>query len=262
MFDLSIIIVNYNGKNVLQNCLNSIVLESREISYEIIVVDNNSTDGSADNLEKKYLPTSNLKSFKVIKNSQNLGFSKANNIALSIARGNILCLLNNDTLIKDQALDKVVALMKADPKVKVVAPKLLNIDETPQKQGGSLGAKFWLSTKPIEIKFAIAAAFFVTREVYEKVGPLDENFFFYNEDIDWCIRIRKAGYRIIFYPEAEIIHLGGYTTKREFNKEHFLKTLEGSLYFCRKHYGFIPYLIGKALLSVVRVVLNFKKEKA
>jgi len=131
----------------------------------------------------------------------------------------------------------MIEFMDQNPSIGCCAPKLLNTDGTFQRQGGLFQKKFWLSKLPIEIDFAIGACLLVRRPVIDKVGILDENLFFYNDDLDWCMRIRKAGFKIYYIPDAEVVHYGGYSSKRVFNRRLFVEGFKGGLYFCRKHYG-------------------------
>jgi len=244
MTDLSIIIVNTNNRKILEECLGSIHKNTHKISFEIILTDNASTDGSQDMVRMKF-PRVNL-----IQNTENAGFIRASNQGLRIYRGRYAILLNDDTVVKDGALDKMVKFMDEHPGAGAGGPKLLNTDGTPQRQGGLFAGKFWLTDKPQEVDFIIGAALLARREVIEKVGLLDEKLFFYNDDLDWCKRIRKAGYKIYFLPQAEIVHYGGYSSKRIFNRRLFVEGFKGGLYYCRKHYGIIIYSIYRFTLFI------------
>ena len=243
MTDLSIIIVNYNNRDFLADCLNSIYNSTHKASFEIIFVDNHSADDSVAFVRNKYPEV------KIIENGANLGFCRANNRGLQIYRGRYALLLNTDTVVKDGALDALLEFMDAHPEAGAAGPKLLNIDGTPQHQGGLFNRKFWLSKNPVKVDYVIGAALMVRREVIDKVGGLDENFFFSNDDLDWCRRIRKAGWGIFFLPQAEVVHFGGYTIKK-FNQRIFVEGFRGGLYFCRKHYGVFVYQIYRALLAL------------
>ena len=242
MIDLSVIIVNYNNRNFLDDCLNSVFHATHRASLEVILVDNYSADDSVE------LVRSNFPSVKIIENQANLGFGRANNQALKVSRGRYLLLLNTDTVVKEGALDQLVEFLDTQPRAGACGPKLLNVNGTPQHQGGLFSRRFWLSQEPVAVDYLIAAALMVRREVYERVGGLDENFFFSNEDLDWCRRIRRAGWQVCFVPQAEIVHFGGYTISK-FNQKTFIEGFRGGLYFCRKHYGLFIYGIYRALLA-------------
>ena len=215
MKDLSIIIVNANNQRLLKECLQSIDKNTHKISFEIIISDNASTDGSQEMVKDDFPQV------KLIENKENLGFAKANNQALKIYQGRYALLLNNDTLVKDSALDKMVEFMDQNQETGACGPKLLNTDGSTQHQGGLLAKRFWKAKDPRPVDFIIGAALLVRKEVIDKVGMMDENLFFYNEDLDWCLRIRKAGWKIFFLPQAEIIHYGGQSSKKTFNARIF-----------------------------------------
>ncbi len=242
MIDLSIIIVNYNDERFLKDCLNSVYKGTHKVSFEILFIDNNSSDNSVKLVSEQFPKV------KITKNQKNLGFCKANNIGLKVYKGRYALLLNTDTVNKDEALDKLVEFMDKNPKVGACGPKLLNTDGTPQHQGGLFNRRFWLSKKPIKVNYVIGACIIARKEVIDKVGGLDENFFFSNDDLDWCRRIRNAGWDVYFLPQAEVIHYGGLTTKR-FKLKTFVEGFRGGLYFSKKHYGNIVYHIYRLLLS-------------
>ena len=248
MTDLSIIIVNFNNRKLLEECLGSIYRSTKNISFEVILSDNGSTDGSQEMVKAKF------PGVKIIKNKENLGFTKASNQGLEIYNGRYAMLLNNDTFVKDDAFDLMVAFMDNNPCVGACGPKLLNVNGTIQRQGGFLGRKLWKSTKPVEANFVIGACLMVRREVIDKVGLLDENLFFYNDDLDWCLRIRKAGFKIYYLPDAEVTHYGGYSSKRIFNRKLFVEGFRGGLHFVKKHHGPVAFYLYKAILSSAIVI--------
>jgi GT2 family glycosyltransferase len=248
MIDLSIIIVNLNNSKLLKECIASIYNSTHKISIEIILSDNGSTDDSVQMVKTSFPQV------KVIENEENLGFSKANNKGLKIAVGRYKMLLNNDTIVKDGAFDALVAYMDQNPKVGACGPKLLNVDGSIQRQGGIFNQKFWLSPSPTEVKFVIGACLLVRKETITKVGLMDENLFFYNDDLDWCISIRRAGYKIMFVPQAELTHYGGFSSKRTFNKQLFIEGFRGGIYFSRKHYGLLASIIYRLFLLIGTII--------
>ena len=295
---LSIIIVSYNTKELLEKCLDSIVRSltldaenvkttdqpyasnlkrhTSSVSYEIIVVDNHSTDGTREylsnialeqysNIDKKrkqskrlnvYKANANERSIplKVIFNNDNLGFAKANNQGIKIAEGKYILLLNSDTIVKDRALEKMVSFLEKSKEFASLGPKLLNADGTPQPSLGkfptlpvaaamlflehflpaSLLRVRWSPKNEREGDWVMGAALLLRREVYEKIGGLDENIFMYMEEVEWCFRAKKAGFRVYFYPQAEIIHLGRGSSKSG-KKEPILQIFRGLIYFYEKH---------------------------
>ena len=234
--------------------------ENQDLSLaEIIVVDNNSSDDSVEMLEnlklklENSMKIQNLK-LKIIVNNDNLGFAKANNQGIKIARGEYILLLNSDTIVKDRALEKMVSFLDKRKEFAILGPKLLNADGTPQPSLGkfptlpvtaamlflehflpaSLLRVRWSPKNEREGDWVMGAALLLRREVYEKIGGLDENIFMYMEEVEWCFRAKKAGFRVYFYPQAEIIHLGRGSSKSG-KKEPILQIFRGLIYFYEKH---------------------------
>ena len=272
MTDLSIIIVNWNTKQLLLDCLGSIFKNTKDLNYEIIVVDNGSTDSSVDSVKelfvnelknKKQLVNS-LTRNKIIKNKQNLGFAKANNQGIKIAKGKYILLLNSDTKIVDNALKKLVDFAKKKQNLGVLGPRLLNKDGSLQPSVGRFftlpWAILWLATgdrflysspaKSREVDWVMGAAFLVSREAIEKAGLLDENFFMYMEEMEWCWRIKKAGLQIWFYPGVKIYHLARGSSP-EGRGRAILWIYQGLIYFYQKH--FAPWQ-----LAVLKLALRTK----
>ncbi|MCU0641806.1 MAG: lipid-A-disaccharide synthase-related protein [Candidatus Margulisbacteria bacterium] len=247
MIDLSIIIVNRNGRHYLPDCLGAIYRGTHQASFEIILVDNGSTDSSVE-LVKDQFPA-----VRIIRNRTNLGFCKANNQGLAVYQGRFALLLNTDTVIGDGAFDRLLQFMERSPKAGACGPKLRNADGTTQHQGGVFARKFWLSPVPVKVDYVIGACLLVRREVVDIVGGLDENFFFSNDDLDWGRRIRQAGWDIYFIPEAEVLHYGGFTINK-FDRRIFVEGFRGGLYFCRKHYGWPIYQLYRWLLALSMVL--------
>ena len=234
---LSIIIVSFNTKNILDDCITSIKNSNTKSSYEIIVVDNNSNDGSIEMLESKYTD------IKLIKNQDNKLFAIANNQGAKIASGEHLLLLNSDTLVYDDNLDKMVEYMdNIGQEVVCIGPKILNSDKTLQAQGmhefsvwslfcfhfklglllpSFIGRKIlppatysWNCNTPHEVGWVTGCAMMVRRKEYLQIGGLNENLEFYGEEPEFSYRAKKHGYKTFYYPFAEIIHLGGVATKK------------------------------------------------
>lgn len=245
MKDLSIVIVNYNNAKLLEACLKSVQNFSQKLALEIIVSDNGSSDGSQKMLKDKFPEVT------LIENNENLGFIKATNKGLKIASGRYIILLNDDTELKNNALEILVDFMDKNPKIGACGPKLLNTDNTPQRQGSILGNPFWKRDEAIPVDFVIGGALLLRKEVFQQIGLMDENLFFYNDDIDWCKSIRKAGWQIYFVPQALIMHYGGYSSRRTFNRRLFVEGFRGGLYFCRKHYNMVAYLAYRLLLLIL-----------
>lgn len=240
---LSIIIVSFNTKDILDDCIASIKNSSTKSPYEIIVIDNSSCDGSVEMLESKYPEV------KLIKNKENRLFSIANNQGAEIATGEYLLLLNSDTLVYDNNLDKLVRYMdELDQHVICVGPKILNKDKTLQSQGmfgmsllsafsqyfkvdrllptfigkwlcPQVGTYSWNCDIPHEVGWVAGCAMLIRREEYMQLGGLNERLEFYGEEPEFSYRAKKHGYLTYYYPHAEIIHLGGYSTPKQVNSE-------------------------------------------
>jgi len=240
--ELSIIILTLNNKHLLEQCIDSVLRYTKSITFEIIIVDNNSSDGTQELIRSKY-PKATL-----IANEKNLGFTRANNKGLRTSKGRYALLLNDDTYLKDDAFSKMLAFMDSRPDVGICGPRLLNTDGSIQRQGSILSSHTWKAASPVETQMVIGACMLIRASMTEKLGLLDENLFFYNDDLDYCKRARSAGYKVVYYPLAQIFHIGGYTMKKSFNSLLFVEGFRGGLYFCKKHYGVLPYSIYSILL--------------
>lgn len=229
MTNLSIIIVNWNTKDILSDCLRSIYKETKDIKFETIVIDNNSSDNSVGMIKQ------NFPQVLLIENKDNKGFAAANNQGINIAKGKYLLLLNSDTIILDNALKKAYEFATSNQNADVIGCKILNKDRTLQPSCSmfpSLLNRFLMLTylykifpkskffgraqmtwfnydRKIEVDVISGCFMVINRKAIDRVGPMDEDFFMYSEEVDWCWRFKKSGYKIVFTPEAQIIHLGG-----------------------------------------------------
>jgi GT2 family glycosyltransferase len=222
MVDLSVIVVNYNRRELLRECLRSV--RARR-SVELIVVDNGSADGSADAVAAEF-PAARL-----LRQERNLGFARAVNLAMGASSGDVLLLLNNDTVVQEGALDVLLDFLEAHPRVGIVGAQLLNEDGTLQHSFDNFptlglvlakGLARWLRPDrypsrhtaldgPREVESVIGAAMAVRRGLVEQIGPLDEAFFWALEETDWCRRAWAAGWKVMIVPEARVRHRSGAT---------------------------------------------------
>lgn len=220
--DLSIIIVSFNTKELLRRCLESIY-RARDHSpkMEIIVVDNTSTDGSSEMVNKEFPET------MLIRNKQNLGFAKAVNQGLKIAKGNYIFLLNSDTEVKSVAMEKLIKFAREHPEAGIIGARLLNPDSSIQPSVYHLPsiwraiAEYWLGQKgayekynmitsdAVSVEAVTGAAMLISRKTIETIGFLDERYFMYFEDLDYCRRAQGAGFQVWYLPIAEVIHYHG-----------------------------------------------------
>lgn len=235
MVEISIVIVSWNTKDFLLECLESIKAQPPSVSMEIIVVDNASTDGSPEAVENKY-PDVHL-----IKNDQNYGFAKANNIGLKESKGRYLCLINSDVKVMPECLTYLYEYIENNPSIGMIGPRILNADLTlqctcrhfpslwngfcsatalyrifPQSKIFSSDQMFYFKHDfAREIDVLAGCFLMVRRKAFEQVGYLDDQFFMYAEDIDWCKRFWQTGWSIVFFPAAVSVHYGGASSANE-----------------------------------------------
>ncbi|MFH1601753.1 MAG: glycosyltransferase family 2 protein [Candidatus Shapirobacteria bacterium] len=260
LIDLSIIIISFNTKKILGQCLKSILSSRDKLRKEIIIVDNASADDSLRIVRKFQFSNSNFQ-IKLIKNKKNLGFAKANNQGIKIARGKNVLLLNSDTLVKKNSLSKLVKFAKKNKDLGAVAPRLLNADGSVQPScfrfPSVKGAikEFWLSKKnsfskyypktgqPALVEAAVGAALLLPQKTIAKIGLLDERYFMYFEDLDYCRRIKKAGLKIYYLPQAEIVHIHGASGKKEKGKTNLWLKESSKIYYGLARYYLINFII-------------------
>lgn len=283
--DVSIIIVNWNTCKITCECLQSVHEQTVKSKIEVIVIDNASTDDSVRMIKEKFPQV------RLIENSANRGFAAANNQGIRVAKGRYLLFLNSDTLVLDGAIDKVVSFADGNPDAAVVGCCVLNADKTLQstcfmfpsvlnmllsstylyklfpksKLFGRERMSWWDRTDVREVDVATGSFMLVRHEAIEQVGMMDEQFFMYAEETDWCYRFKQTGWKILFTPTAEIIHLGG-ASSRQVKPEMTLQLRGSILLFFDKHkskftyvlaclliclffFCRVPYWLGKALLS-------------
>lgn len=223
---LSIVIVNFNGGTHLENCLASLARHPPAAAHEIVVVDNASTDGSL-------AATRDRPGVRAITLEDNTGFSAANNVGLKATTGALVLLLNNDTIVTPGSLDALVSQLAAHPGAAVAGPRLVDGEGRPELSFGpmisplaelrqkvvrSLHAREFrpvsrwvdrVTRKERYVDWVSGACLLVRRDVAEAVGLLDQRFFLYTEDVDFCASVRAQGWRVLFTPAAEIVHLRG-----------------------------------------------------
>ncbi|MES2389866.1 MAG: glycosyltransferase family 2 protein [Bacteroidota bacterium] len=262
MTDVSVIIVSWNTKALLRACLHSVYEQTRKYKAEVWVVDNNSPDKSADMVAEEF-PQVHL-----IANPDNKGFAGGNVQAMNLATGKYILLLNPDTIVLDGAIDKMIdyAEVHKNDKIGVITCKLLNDDLTLQKSVNSFYSfwgsfienrfisgilakmniepkgftSYWDHSTEREIDWAYGAVMLFSKELMDKVGVLDENFFIYAEEMDYFLRVRKAGYRSVFLPDIEIIHLGK-SSSRQKRAAMFIQNYKSFYLFLKKHYSGLSY---------------------
>ena len=223
---LSIIIVNFNGAGHLERCLRSLHEHPPSTPTEIIVVDNASSDGSAD-------VAATWPAVRLVRLPQNVGFSAGNNAGIRVTSAELLLLLNNDTIVPAGAIDRLVARLDADPAVAIVGPRLVDAGGRVERSFGPMISPWGELRQKITIRlhergfgpmsawvrrsarreqyvdWVSGACLLVRRFVAERIGLLDERYFLYTEDVDFCASARAAGWKVLFTPVAEIVHLRG-----------------------------------------------------
>ena len=210
---VSIIIVNYNGKELLQKCLDSLLKVNYD-NFEIILVDNNSTDGTVEFITKNY------PSLIIIKLDSNKGFAEPNNVAAKISKGKYLLFLNNDTVVTPNFISEMVKVMETDKKIAICQSLLLKPDGSVDSSGDfidHLGVVYNSKTKIDEIRevsSARGASMLVRSDIFEKLDGFDQKFFITFEDVDLCWRSWILGYRVLIIPTSIVYHEGGITIKK------------------------------------------------
>lgn len=246
--DISIIIVNYNGDKYLLPCLESVFKSVTQYDYEIILVDNASTDQSISSI------SSLLDRLVLIQNTQNMGFPVANNQGIANANGRFVFLLNTDTVISADTLEILTNYAKAHPEAGAISPRLRNRDNTIQIPGNPLIKSPYLKNTPTSVSFISGAAFFTTMDIMKTIGGLDEAFFFYNDDIDLCIRIKKIGMEVIQLPNGDVLHYGGGSSHFDFKRLNY-EGMRGGLYMVRKHRSNLAFQCYRIVLLVFATVM-------
>jgi GT2 family glycosyltransferase len=279
MLDISIIVVNWNGRDLLARCLQCVEATVKQAAYEVIVIDNASTDGSQAMVRRDFPRV------KLIENAQNVGFAKANNQGMEIAQGRYVLLLNSDAFVKDGTIDTMVAFMDAHPAAGMAACKLLYEDGTVQpsvsrfptletefytavgleklfpnsRLFGKYQMRYWDHNDLREVDVILGAFMVVRREAIEQVGMMDERFFMYSEEVDWCYRFKRAGWKIYSTPATEAVHIWG-GTSQQIRAQMIVQLYRSRVQFFRKHYGALSASLLKLILGLnflVRVVPGY-----
>lgn len=261
--DLSIIIVSFNTKDITKDCIESVVAKTKSIKYEIIVIDNDSKDGSVELLKK----LSRKYPIKLVAKRKNLGFGKANNVGMKMAKGKYVLLLNSDTILKNNVLKEMVDWMDENKKVGVSTCALKNKDGSLQGTGGYfpnlLQVFSWMFfiedipiidkiikpfhpmhphspfykgegffKKPHKQDWVTGAYMLFRKDIIDQVGYFDDDYFMYVEEVDYCWRIKSKGWEVWYLPQWSIIHLGGASSTKEFP---ILSEIKGIKIFYSKH---------------------------
>ena len=271
MIDLSILIVNWNTRDYLLHCLESVFQAAGRSSWEVIVVDNGSRDRSGEEVKKRF------PRIRLIENERNLGFARAMNQGLQQSSGRYALLLNPDTRVKEGAIERLLSFMDGHPEAGVAGIQLLNSDGSKQNSIANfpslatelLNKSFlrWMFPKrfpgkgrnysePIEVDSVIGACMIVRREAIERVGLLDEDYFLFLEETDWCYRMKEAGWKVYHLPQAGFYHFQGKSAETE-KKKAKVEYYRSRYHFFKKHRGRLEWfilLIGLVLRLAIELI--------
>lgn len=272
---VSIVIVSWNTQDILRDCLASVYQQTPAGMCEVIVVDNASSDGSAEMVQAEF-PQAHL-----IRNTENRGFAAANNQGMEIARGRYVLLLNSDTIILDGAIQKTVAFADSHPEAAVIGCRVWNRDGSLQRTCfmypsvlnlligvtylnkmlpcnrffGREAMTWWDRNDMRDVEVVTGCFMLVRREAIDHVGPMDGDYFMYGEETDWCWRFRRAGWRVTFTPSGQIVHLGGQSTS-QVKPQMVLQLRSGVLLFfrnCRTRWAYVAACLLTSVWFGVRV---------
>lgn len=258
LISLSIVIVTWNGKKVVDQCLDSLAHRAHDPTKEVIVVDNASTDGTLEMIREQYPHV------KLIANSANLGFAKANNIGIEQSKGRYISLVNSDVVVPEGCIEKAIDYMERNPAIGMLGPKMrlpdgtigqscmgfptlwnwfcraLALDHLPAARkvfGGFLRTDFQYD-RVEDVDVLTGWFWMIRREALDQVGPLDERYFMYAEDIDWCKRFHQARWRVVFYPDAEAIHCTAASSKLA-PVRFYIEMHRANMQYFRKYHGWL-----------------------
>jgi GT2 family glycosyltransferase len=267
--DISVIIVNWNTKDLLRNCLNSLYQTVRDLSCEVIVVDNCSSDGSIDMLRADFPGVTR------IVNEENKGFGAANNQALAIMKGKYALLLNTDTVLVPEAVNKLRNYGETNDKAAIICGQLLNADGSKQNSVASFPTLLTLITNtsvleyifpllypskryehlsPIEVDSAIGACMMIRKKALDEAGFFDERYFFFFEETDLAYSLRQHGWKIYHVPDARIYHFQGQSIGNNFKSR--IEFYRSRNQFLRKWHGSIYYRLASYII-LLRLLINW-----
>jgi len=262
--DLTVIIVSWNSEDWLKRCLSSIYARTSEISFEVILIDNASDDQSVQ------MAMNNFSGVKVIENKTNVGWATAVNQGIEVSSGKYVCLLNPDTELHDRTLEQMVGFMDQYPSVGLVGPHTMNEDETTQvsiRRRPRLADQLMIilklhvlfpDAKPIfnylfrdfnyretqEVEQLMGSCLMIRREVIDQVGILDENFFLWFDEVDYCRRVfDRTDYKIFYFANTHIIHEGGHSFSQVGSLKKQRWYLNSLRYYFKKHGHWFSYFL-------------------
>lgn len=280
--DLSIIIVNWNTKDFLLDCLESLFRHPPSREFEVIIIDNASTDGSVLLVQQKFPQV------KLILNQSNKGFATANNQGLKIMKGNFALLLNPDTIVIEESIDKMIKFMETNERIGILGCKIKNPDGSLQASAFPHPTMFnelisglrsnlhylgkfisYLSNRstswgdrPTPVGWVSGACLMIRKKTIEEIGYMDEKIFLFGEDLDWCLRARKGGWEVFYLPQPFILHFGGQSTKKNLTGKIYSFYYK-RFYLTKKYRSGISLLLLK-LISIIElltksIIINLNK---
>lgn len=265
--DISVIIVSWNVRELLANCLRSVFAQT-ELALQIIVVDSASSDGSPELVAEQFPQV------ELLACQENVGFPRGNNLGLERANGRFILLLNPDTIVHGDALARMVSYLQQYPAVGVLGPQLLNDDgsvQSSRRRFPTLGTAVFESTwlqpfapqavldhyyardvgdgETAVVEWVMGACLMTRQEVVAQVGGLDEAYFMYSEELDYCRRIHEAGWQVVYYPEAQVTHLSGKSSEQAVTQRH-INFNRAKLRYFRKYHGRFTAAVLRVFLLV------------
>lgn len=276
--DISYIIVSWNAKDFLLKCLSSIQNDARNFSSEIIVVDNASSDGSPEMVAAQFPEV------RLIRNKENLGFAKANNIGIGESRGKYLALINSDVDVLRGCTSLMLDYIEKHDDIGMLGPQILNLDGSVQRSCmgfptlwnsfcralalddffpksrffGSHLMTYWSHNETACVDILIGCFWLIRRQALERVGELDEKFFFYGEDWDWCKRFWAGGWKVVYFNEAKSIHYGGASSAKAPMK--FVLELQRSKFRYWNKYHRLPSRLAFLFITFFHNLIRFFAE--
>ncbi|MEO8727522.1 MAG: glycosyltransferase family 2 protein [Acidobacteriaceae bacterium] len=271
---ISVVIVSWNAKRYVDECLSSLYSD-RQVCFEVIVVDNGSSDGTPEMVCASY-PQARL-----VRNSENLGFARANNIGIEISRGKYLFLINSDVNVPPGCLSRLLSYMEEHPEIGLLGPQMRGADGSVRrscmrlptvanafcrtfaidmltKNASGLRSQLMLDfshDKIADVEVLNGWFWVVRRQALDQVGLLDPRFFIYAEDLDWCHRFRKAGWRLVFYPEAYAVHYGG-SSSAAAPVRFYTEMYRANLQYWNKHHtplGVAAFILLSLIHQLLRI---------
>ncbi|MFC1649113.1 glycosyltransferase family 2 protein [Patescibacteria group bacterium] len=265
--DVTIIILSYNTKKLTRECIESVYKFTKDVNFEIIVIDN----ASADESPKMLNGFSKKKNYTLIRNQKNIGFGRANNQGIERSKGRYILLLNSDTLLTKDSISVMVKFMDHTPRAGIASCKLLNSNGSNQSSGGYFPTLFrvfmWMCflddmpvvknlfksfhpepftfSRPQKVDWVMGSFFLMKADLGNDVGKFDKDYFMYTEEVDYCYRAKKLEWEVWYVPTTNIVHYGGASSSSEFVIKNEFK---GITTFFRKHKGRIQQMILKVLL--------------